>query len=328
MAGKDVTGMETDKKRKLRLWHGILALVLSAAVIFIVAPYLFAPLGIWGSMLGEWLLVVICIVVIWFARADVREVFPLKTPGVVNSIGVVMMWIGVMLLEMALLCVIAVFFPEQFFGVQSGMQEQFLGIPLGLLTLAVAVTPAICEEVLFRGVFLNSLERGGWWNSRWISAVICGVIFGMFHGDWIRMIPTAIAGIVMSYLLLETGNLFYNCLFHFVNNLFSVLSVYFVQQIFSRIPQELNQGAELLESTEMPLFTVGLYVLLSAAAPTCIYVGNYLLHSKMEGYRKKLFPSKRADIVITLIVASGVLFLSGLVLMIYGILVLPPVLPL
>ena len=320
--------METDKKRKLRLWHGILALVLSAAVIFIVAPYLFAPLGIWGSMLGEWLLVVICIVVIWFARADVREVFPLKTPGVVNSIGVVMMWIGVMLLEMALLCVIAVFFPEQFFGVQSGMQEQFLGIPLGLLVLAVAVTPAICEEVLFRGVFLNSLERGGWWNSRWISAVICGVIFGMFHGDWIRMIPTAIAGIVMSYLLLETGNLFYNCLFHFVNNLFSVLSVYFVQQIFSRIPQELNQGAELLESTEMPLFTVGLYVLLSAAAQTCIYVGNYLLHSKMEGYRKKLFPSKRADIVITLIVASGVLFLSGLVLIIYGILVLPPVLPL
>lgn len=328
MAGKDVTGMETDKKRKLRLWHGILALVLSAAVIFIVAPYLFAPLGIWGSMLGEGLLVVVCIVVIRFARADVREVFPLKTPGVVNSIGVVMMWIGVMLLEMALLCVIAVFFPEQFFGVQSGMQEQFLGIPLELLVLAVAVTPAICEEVLFRGVFLNSLERGGGWNSRWISAVICGVIFGMFHGDWIRMIPTAIAGIVMSYLLLETGNLFYNCLFHFVNNLFSVLSVYFVQQIFSRIPQELNQGAELLESTEMPLFTVGLYVLLSAAAPTCIYVGNYLLHSKMERYRKKLFPSKRADIVITLIVASGVLFLSGLVLMIYGILVLPPVLPL
>lgn len=320
--------METDKKRELRLWHGILALVLSAAVIFFVAPYLFAPLGIWGSMLGEWLLVVVCIVVIRFARADVREVFPLKTPGVVNSIGVVMMWIGVMLLEMALLCVIAVFFPEHFFGVQSGMQEQFLGIPLGLLVLAVAVTPAICEEVLFRGVFLNSLERGGWWNSRWISAVICGVIFGMFHGDWIRMIPTAIAGIVMSYLLLETGNLFYNCLFHFVNNLFSVLSVYFVQQIFSRIPQELNQGAELLESTEMPLFTVGLYVLLSAAAPTCIYVGNYLLHSKMEGYRKKLFPSKRADIVITLIAASGVLFLSGLVLMIYGILVLPPVLPL
>ena len=67
------------------------------------------------------------------------------------------------------------------------------------------------------------------------------------HGDWIRMIPTAIAGIVMSYLLLETGNLFYNCLFHFVNNLFSVLSVYFVQQIFSQLPPELNQGTELLE---------------------------------------------------------------------------------
>ena len=212
--------MDTEVKRSLKLWHGIVALIVSAVLIFIAAPYIFAPLGIWGSLLGEWLLVVVCIAVIRFAKADVRDIFPLKTPRVVNSIGVVMMWIGVMLLEMALLCVIAVFFPEQFFGVQSGMQDQFMGIPLGMLVLAVAVTPAICEEVLFRGVFLNSLERGGWWKNRWISVVICGLVFGMFHGDWIRMIPTAIAGIVMSYLLLETGNLFYNCLFHFVNNLF------------------------------------------------------------------------------------------------------------
>lgn len=327
-AGKDVTGMDTEVKRSLKLWHGIVALIVSAVLIFIAAPYIFAPLGIWGSLLGEWLLVVVCIAVIRFAKADVRDIFPLKTPRVVNSIGVVMMWIGVMLLEMALLCVIAVFFPEQFFGVQSGMQDQFIGIPLGMLVLTVAVTPAICEEVLFRGVFLNSLECGGWWKNRWISAVICGLVFGMFHGDWIRMIPTAIAGIVMSYLLLETGNLFYNCLFHFVNNLFSVLSVYFVQQIFSQLPPELNQGMELLESTQMPLATVGLYVLLSAAAPACIYIGNYLMHSKAAGYRKKLFPSKRADIVITLIAVSGILFLSGLVIMIYGMFVSPPILSL
>ena len=328
METKTETKGETDVKMCLKLWHGIVALIASAALIFVAAPYIFAPLGIWGSLLGEWMLVGVCIVVIRFAKADVHDVFPLKTPRVVNSIGVVMMWIGVMLLEMALLCVIAVFFPEQFFSVQSGMQDQFLGIPLWILVLAVAVTPAICEEVLFRGVFLNSLERGGWWKNHWISAVICGIVFGMFHGDWIRMIPTAIAGIVMSYLLLETGNLFYNCLFHFVNNLFSVLSVYFVQQIFSQLPPELNQGAELLGSTQMPVATVGLYVLLSAAAPACIYIGNYLMHSKVIGYRKKLFPSKRADIVITLIVVSGILFLSGLVLMIYGMFVSPPVFPL
>ena len=127
-AGKDVTEMDTEVKRSLKLWHGIVALIVSAVLIFIAAPYIFAPLGIWGSLLGEWLLVVVCIAVIRFAKADVRDIFPLKTPRVVNSIGVVMMWIGVMLLEMALLCVIAVFFPEQFFGVQSGMQDQFMGI--------------------------------------------------------------------------------------------------------------------------------------------------------------------------------------------------------
>ncbi len=315
--------MKKDVKRNLKIWYGIAALILSAVVIFAAAPYLFAPLGMWGSILGEGLFLVICIGIVALARADVREVFPLKTPGIVNSIGVVLMWIGVMLLEMALLCVIAVFFPEQFFEVQNGMQQQFLGNSLGLLIFAVAVMPAVCEEVLFRGVFLNSLEHCGWWNNRWISAVICGLIFGMFHGDWIRVIPTAIAGIVMSYLLLETGNMFYNCLFHFVNNFFSVLVAYFAEWMLSRLPQELDQASEMMASTEMPLFTVGLYVLLSAAAPACIYIGNYLLHNRVSGYRKKLFPSGRADIVITIIAVSAVLFFSGVILMIYGMIMLP-----
>ena len=86
--------MDTEVKRSLKLWHGIVALIVSAVLIFIAAPYIFAPLGIWGSLLGEWLLVVVCIAVIRFAKADVRDIFPLKTPRVVNSIGVVMMWIG------------------------------------------------------------------------------------------------------------------------------------------------------------------------------------------------------------------------------------------
>lgn len=312
-----------DKKRTLKIWHGVVALLLGAADIFIVTPYLFAPLGIWGSILGEGLFLVICFGMIWLVKADPKKVFPMKPPRFVHAIGVVMLWGGVILVEMALLCVIAVFFPEHFFEVQDGMQQQFLGIPLGLLIFAVAVMPAICEEVLFRGVFLNSLENGGWWKKRWISAVICGLIFGMFHGDWIRVIPTAIAGTVMSYLLLETGNMFYNCFFHFVNNLYSVLFAYLAEWMRSQLPQEFEQTSEMMASTEMPLFTVGFYVLLSAAAPACIYIGNYLLHSHVDGYRKKLFPSGRTDIVITIIAISVVLFVSGLVLMIYGMMMLP-----
>lgn len=77
-AGKDVTEMDTEVKRSLKLWHGIVALIVSAVLIFIAAPYIFAPLGIWGSLLGEWLLVVVCIAVIRFAKADVRDIFPLK----------------------------------------------------------------------------------------------------------------------------------------------------------------------------------------------------------------------------------------------------------
>jgi len=71
-----------------------------------------------------------------------------------------------------------------------------------VLSLAlIALTPAICEEALFRGAILRGFAAG---LPRIMAAVITGLLFGLFHLDLWRLLPTALLGIALSLIALET----------------------------------------------------------------------------------------------------------------------------
>ena len=100
---------------------------------------------------------------------------------------------------------------------RTGVMEEYR---YNLVLLVVAVTPAICEEIAFRGALLTCF-RGK--RSKWTGIIIVGLFFGACHGSVWRMVPTAILGLVMGYVLFETENIFYCMLIHFTNNAFSVI---------------------------------------------------------------------------------------------------------
>ena len=45
--------MDTEVKRSLKLWHGIVALIVSAVLIFIAAPYIFGSAWNLGKPVGR-----------------------------------------------------------------------------------------------------------------------------------------------------------------------------------------------------------------------------------------------------------------------------------
>ena len=142
---------------------------------------------------------------------------------------------------MVLLLILSLFFPEQILEVNDGLSSSIAAGPFLLSFVTVAISPAICEEVLFRGTFVSSL-RGR--LGKWAVLLISGCIFGMFHGDVFRFFPTAIGGVMMGYLLWETGNMCYNMLFHFINNALPVILLYAMQGVYSRM--ELYMEAQTL----------------------------------------------------------------------------------
>jgi membrane protease YdiL (CAAX protease family) len=81
--------------------------------------------------------------------------------------------------------------------------------------LLVAVSPAICEECFFRGPILRGL-RGRLAPAG--AVVLTAVLFGLFHLDVYRLIPTTILGVLLGFIAFESRSIVPAMLAHFCNN--------------------------------------------------------------------------------------------------------------
>lgn len=100
---------------------------------------------------------------------------------------------------------------------QAEMLQQVLSgnISVPLALMLVAVTPAICEEVIFRGYFQRNMERS--LSPIW-AIVITGIAFGAFHLRFGELIPLALLGIFMAYVVWVSASIWPAVLAHFLNN--------------------------------------------------------------------------------------------------------------
>ena len=105
---------------------------------------------------------------------------------------------------------------------QMELIEQVLQANTSLLfnITVLAVTPAICEELLFRGYVLRQAERGLGVAG---GILFTGIIFGFYHLRLSQVIPLSVLGIYLAYLVWRTGSLWPAIIVHFLNNLFSIL---------------------------------------------------------------------------------------------------------
>ena len=87
--------------------------------------------------------------------------------------------------------------------------------PLWLAALSIVVAPALCEEILLRGVVARSLA------ARWgpvLAIVVSAALFSLFHFSLPRLLPTALLGLLLAYATLQAGSIWPSVLMHAVNN--------------------------------------------------------------------------------------------------------------
>lgn len=91
------------------------------------------------------------------------------------------------------------------------------------LFFIAALTPAICEELVFRGVLLQSLGRE---MRGWRAVALSAAVFGAFHLSFetaLRFLPTAFIGLLMGWVVWHSRSIFASMLMHFINNAFVVM---------------------------------------------------------------------------------------------------------
>jgi membrane protease YdiL (CAAX protease family) len=85
-----------------------------------------------------------------------------------------------------------------------------------LVVFAIAVTPGICEELLFRGYFQTTLSRR---LSPLLTVTTSGMLFSLFHQSVFTMFGLLVVGLFLGYAFLRTGSLLATMAAHFLYNL-------------------------------------------------------------------------------------------------------------
>ena len=106
---------------------------------------------------------------------------------------------------------------------KAGLPRPSVDLPRQLVPLLLTATfvPAVCEELVFRGVVAQGLVRG--MRNKTLAVVVSGALFSLFHANPAQTLHQFAVGCLLSVLLIRGGSLWSCVIVHFVNNLAAVV---------------------------------------------------------------------------------------------------------
>ncbi len=265
--GESFSGIKLFERRK-NIEKGSLPTIQESILILIVALLLMVYAGgmmslsypLAGVIVPQFFIGVLPILAALYIKADLRQVFAIHKPGARNLIGAVILVIGAASVSLLLSNVLSYFFPENSESLNESYLNMLDGVPFAAALLLIALTPAVCEELLFRGYMFTAFRR----KMSLSKAIVCvSVLFAISHMSLIKILPTAILGVALAYAVYVSNSIFTSSLMHFLNNGFSVFLLYYGDNI------------PLLQDEQAGLPLVVCMVIL---AVVCIPLGVRLLH--------------------------------------------------
>lgn len=92
--------------------------------------------------------------------------------------------------------------------------------------LLLAAVPALCEELLFRGWFQRFVGRA---VAVWTAVGLSGVLFALYHLRPTQILPLALLGIYLAYVVWRTDSLVTGIVVHFIYNGLLVLTAPYIE---------------------------------------------------------------------------------------------------
>ena len=96
-----------------------------------------------------------------------------------------------------------------------------------LYTICICVIPAICEEILFRGLVFTGLKK----ISQTVGIFGSAFIFMIMHGSPDQTVHQFILGVVLALAFLISNNLWVSIIIHFFNNFLAVTASFITYKL-------------------------------------------------------------------------------------------------
>lgn len=289
-----------DIMNKTKIFDGIIVFIIAVAILFFVSPVLAANMGIMGVALPEILIAMIAIAAVLIRKDDVTQRLSLRFPTIKSFFGAVVLMFGATAWQNAVSMIFVsltgytsetdITFFESYFDKASPF----------VILIVVALIPAICEELFFRGYLLNCFKS----KKHAPAIIITALLFASMHLDIYKFFPLIIMAWAYGFIAAKTKSVVLPIIFHFLNNALAVISFYTIKNS----PEEKSMALMLSEKTY-----IGYSVAAIGVGLALVYLGSKMLSGKKNTKRTTL---------ITLITA-GAAFTLGVAMMMTNMVYVP-----
>lgn len=210
------------------------ALVIAVTIVLILyaGSILQIKFGLAGLFGTQMILLLVPLAVVLYTKKDIFLTYGFAKTGVRSYLGAAFMGVGLLVINLLLSTGLMHLFPSSTDNVTTAFGSMLSGSVWSALAV-IAVTPAVCEEMLFRGMIFHSMKA----KYRITTAMIAvAVLFGLYHMSLVKFIPTGFLGLMLCYVVYKTGSIYPAMLIHFINNAISVLISYYPEQIGKALP--------------------------------------------------------------------------------------------
>lgn len=146
-----------------------------------------------------------------------------------------------------------------FLNIQNGGQ-------FAVALLVMAVLPAVCEELFFRGILLRFAKKRS--RNMIVPILFSATVFAFAHANIYGLLSIFLAGVLLATIYYQTGSLYCSMLGHFIYNGLQVTLLFFLKD--NKAAQEVINGNSMpvmLIVTSAIVFAASFYLLLKNRTP-------------------------------------------------------------
>ncbi len=249
---------------------------LVAAIVAVAVIYLGGlaqvKYGVLGVVITQLIIVGVPMLMAIYSKKSIKKTFKLRCFKLVDIPVALVLIIGALMLGMALTAIVGSVFSSSAENIEASADMLF-GNEFPIALVVVALLPAVCEELLFRGYVLGALTNR---YSNTVSIILSSALFGIYHMSVVKFFTTALLGAVIAYVAHKTKSLIPGIIMHFTNNAIACLAMYY--------PTQLGKVFPLLTADKLFISDILILIGIGIALLTIGVILMKYIHKDKRGY--------------------------------------------
>ena len=203
---------------------------------------------------------------------------------------------------------------------ENAVNELLNSTNIILSVIIVGIIGPICEELVFRKLFIDRLTPYG----EAVAIIFPALMFGLFHGNLYQFFYAFFLGVVFSYIYVKTGKIIYSTVLHMFINLFCGIlpTVVFSMLDYEELMNMVLNGAITEEYINANIFPLILFMVYTYGMLAMVGIGMFIFLRNIKNiYINKgevRFPKGTGGDVMFFNVGTILLITSCILLMAYS----------